>query len=82
MKEKKRRTYFLPYGGDGGLAGLLLWYGLKKIVGVPITWWMGLVLMFICITVGVAFQAIDELKIKPDIVVRKNKNQSEDKILK
>ena len=43
---------------------------------------MGLVLMFICIVVGVAFQAIDERRIEPDVIIRGNKNQNEDEVLK
>lgn len=81
MKKKRRKKSFLPAGCGGGFAGFMLWVALKKIVGESITWWMGLVLMFICILVGVVFQAIDEKKIEPDVVIRKNKIQNEDEIL-
>ena len=82
MKERKRKKSFLPVGCGGAFAGFMLWAALKKIMGESITWWMGLVLMFICIVVGVAFQAIDKRKIEPDIIIRGNKNQNEDEILK
>ncbi len=82
MSETRRKKSFLPAGCGGGFAGFVLWVALKKIVGESITWWMGLVLMFICIVVGVAFQALDERKIEPDVIVRKNKKQNEDDILK
>jgi len=78
MTKTRRKKSFLPAGCGGGFAGFMLWIALKKTVGESITWWMGLILMFICIVVGVVFQAIDERKIKPDIIVRKNKKQDED----
>ena len=78
MNETRRKKSFLPAGCSGGFAGFILWVALKKIVGESITWWMGLVLMFICIVVGVAFQALDERKIEPDVIVRRNKKQNED----
>jgi len=83
MKKTRRKKSFLPVGCGGGFAGFMLWLALKKIVGESITWWMGLVLMFICVVVGVAFQALDERKIEPDVIVRKNKEQKgKEKILK
>ena len=81
MKTKKRKKSFLPAGCGGGFAGFMLWIALKKIMGESITWWMGLALMLICISVGVVFQAIDETKIEPDIIIRKNKIQNEDETL-
>jgi len=77
MKEKRRKKSFLPAGCGGGFAGFILWVALKKIVGESMTWWMGLILMFICIVVGVAFQSIDEQKIKPDVIIRKKQNEEE-----
>ena len=79
MKETKRKRSFLPAGCGGGFAGFMLWVALKKIVGESMTWWMGLVLMFICIAVGVAFQALDDRKKESDVIVRKNKEQNEPK---
>ena len=81
-KEKRHKKSFLPAGCGGGFAGFMLWVALEKIMGESMTWWMGLVLMFICTGVGVTFQAIDERKIEPDIIIRKNENQNEDEILK
>jgi len=79
VKETKRKKSFLPAGCGGVFAGFMLWVALKKIVGESMTWWMGLVLMFICIAVGVAFQALDDRKKESDVIVRKNKEQNEPK---
>jgi hypothetical protein len=81
MKKERRKKSFLPAGCGGGFAGFMLWVALKKIVGETMTLWMGLALMFICIAVGIAFQAIDKRKIKPDVIIR-NKNQDEGEIIK
>ena len=74
MKEKRRKKSFLPAGCGGGFAGFILWVALREIVGKSITWWVGLILMFVCIVVGVTFQVLDEGKIKPDVIVRKKKD--------
>jgi hypothetical protein len=81
MKAEKRKKSFLPAGCAGGFAGFMLWVAIEKFAGESFTWWMGLLLMLICITVGVAFQAIDERRIRPDVIVRKD-NQNEDESLK
>ena len=74
MNEKKHKKSFLSSGSGGAFAGFALWMALNKtgIVGESIVWWQGLILMSICIAVGVALQAIDERKIKPDIIIKKN----------
>jgi high-affinity Fe2+/Pb2+ permease len=76
QKERRKKSLSLATYG-GGFVGFMLAVALSKIVGKSIFSWIGLLLMFICITVGVAFEIIDERKVKPDIVVRK-KSQSED----
>ena len=71
MKQQRRKKSFLPAGCGGAFAGFMLWVALKKILGESMTWWMGLVLILVCIAVGLAFQAIDKRKIKRDVIIRK-----------
>ena len=78
MKKTKQKKFFLPAGCGGGFAGILLYLALREIAGESITWWMGPVLMIICIMVGVVFQALDERKIERDVIVRKDKKQNRD----
>ena len=77
MKETKPKKSFLPAGCGGAFAGLILWAVVKRYFGESMTWWMGVILMGICIMVGVVFQTIDEQEIKRDVIVRKNKKQKD-----
>ena len=81
MERQRHKKSFLPAGCGGGFAGFMLWVALKKILGESMTWWMGVVLMAVCIAVGLGLQAIDERKTKRDVIVRK-KDQDEDEPLK
>ena len=75
MKQQRHKKSFLPAGCGGAFAGFMLWVALKRILDDSMTWWMGLVLILVCIAVGLAFQTMDERKIKRDVITRKKQNE-------
>jgi len=76
MRKKRGRSFIAGCGG--ATAGLLLWFAVRKPVGEGMSWWMGLLLLLGCVSVGVFLESLDARKVKPDIVFRKHDVESED----